>query len=192
MRTIQTSYIPKKGEAERPQYWHATLGSEYFSPSSHRIESINTALGRWVAHINALELPASLIEFIPVSVQEVPEDYNRTIYCGYNAGGRINAPLIVRGKTLPDLTAKPQWYSHKNAWEIWFRSSDHRQPLTPGQEEQLKEWFSPQLLKANTNELLITLKSRLFARTKKTVAEFVEGQRAYCDKIESSAAKVLG
>lgn len=196
MKSILTVYAAKKGETPQRQYWHATLGHEYFSPSSGRIENVERMLQEWVGHINRITLRDSKIEFVPVNVADIPEGYNRTCHCGYREYGSSGQgepidPLIVRGKPLPELTAKPQWYPHLNSWDIHFRSTEYDVSLTPGQRTQLKEWFQAQLLKATSEDLLATVKARVLATAKKNVESFIEGQRDYCRRVEALAAQLL-
>ena len=156
-------------------------------------------LRNWTERINAITLRSSKIEFIPVAVREVPEEYNRTIFCGYKpyrngydtAASEPVEPLIIRGKALPELTAQPKWYPHLGKFEVWFRSADYGTVLTDGQTKILKEWFEAQLLRATSEDLLATVRGRLIAQARKTMAEYTATQRKHCDEIDEAVGTAL-
>ena len=177
------------------QYWLPTLGDYYFSPSGHRIEMLVSSLQRWTAEVKGISLLSSQIEFIPVILADVPEDYNRTIFCGYETydrqgGSQIVSPLVVRGKALPELKAKTQWYPHLNKWEVWFTATG-RESLTPGQRKALQEWFGNQLIAATCEDLLEELKARTLARARNSIAAYLDGLREQSKKIEEATEEIL-
>ena len=195
--SVKTTYIPKKGEPERIQYWLPHL-DEYFSPSSHRIDMVQGALIDFIARIRGISFESGAIKFIPVIAEQLPENHDRTSYCGfrpygYDANGQRTTdriqPLVIRGVELGELTAKVQKFWKRGnpgdegtlQWGIYWHSDDVAH--TPGQLKQLAEWFDAQLLVANTPGLLDALKVRVLARAKASVIEYVKEHNGYAAKL---------
>lgn len=197
MRAIATYYYPKKGGPRQRQFWHPTLAVDYFSASSQRADLVAYSLNRWIQDLAKVTLRDSKIRLSPVTVADVPDDHTRLIHCGYTPsqtyGGPHTdpvSPIVVRGKALPELEARPQWYAHLGRWEISFRSEHYERALTPAQDTQLQEWFGDQLLEAVDEELLDTLKARLRGQVKKSLEEYVAGLRRCCQEVEEAGTRL--
>jgi hypothetical protein len=192
--SIKTTYIPKKGEPERIRYWLPTLGSEYFSPSSYRIDMVQHQLAQFIQRIKEISFNAGVIEFIPVISEQLSENHDRTSYCGfipygYDSNGQRTSdriqPIVIRGAELPEFTAKASkgWYGPEAkaaTWGIHYNGTS----LAPGQHKQLHEWFDAQLLAfGNTPGILDALKVRVLACAKASVVEYVREHNALCAKL---------
>jgi len=191
MKTIATTYNPSKSAQEYSQFWLPFLPNKYFSPYTCRIESLATELGRWVDSINNLKLHDSALAFIPVASGIIPDDHNRTVYCGFIDTGKPVAPIVIRGRALPELTAKTAWHPHENRMKIWFSSSDHHIPLTPGQVAQLETWFQEQLVNASTDHLLQAAIAALKTKAKEAVGDFIAKTQDQLDNIQKTVNILL-
>ena len=164
------------------------LNIDFFSPSSHRIESIPSQLEKWAEEVRRQTLKSSRLQFLPVSVAQTADDHDRTVLSGYQpTTGSANNPIIVRGQALPELTATPQWFPHENKWRVSFRPSAYGHKLSPGQQKKkLVEWFEEQLIWATSDTLLIQAKNRLLRQTQQHLANFLKDQQDYCRQIEET------
>lgn len=188
IKTIPTNYFPTGRSAPKIQYWLPVLDVEFFSPSSHRIESIPGKYRQWVKETQGVGLHESRLKFIPVTSPEVPEDYNRTVFCGFIPSYQAQPidPLVIRGQNLPEISALPQWFPHENKWHVRFRSTEYGGiSLTQGQQKKLAKWFEEQLIYATTSCLLEVVKARCLQGGRATLRDFTYNQRTYCNELDA-------
>lgn len=190
IKTLPTNYFPTSKSGPKVQYWLPILNVECFSPSSQRIESVGDKYRQWVTEVQGIRLRDSRLKFIPVTGPNIPEDYNRTVFCGFvpSYQGQPVAPLVIRGQILPEISAVPQWFAHENKWHVSFQSSDYGyNSLTQGQKKKLANWFEEQIIYATTDSLLETVKERCLQQGKNVLQEFVNNQLSYCNELSALA-----
>jgi hypothetical protein len=193
IKTIPTSYVPTAKSGPKVQYWLPELEVEFFSPSSQRIELVADSYRQWITGVQGVGLLDSRLKFVPVTSHEVPENYNRTVFCGFVPSYQTQPidPLVIRGHNLPEFFAKPRWFSHEKKWHVHFQSYNYgNNSLTQGQQKKLAEWFEEQLIYITTSNLLEMTKERYLQQGKNALWEFTHNQQRYCHELENLAESI--
>jgi hypothetical protein len=188
LKTIATNYLPTSKSAPKVQYWLPALNFDFFSPSSYRIETVFDKAKQWINSLQDIKLHDSLLQFIPVTKGEIPENYNRGDFCGFIPSAQTQPvqPIIIRAQALPEISATPQWFPQERKWRVSFRSSDHsNNTLTKAQREKLTEWFEEQIIFAVTDSLLEAVKFRTLNQMQQNLHNFIQSQRSYCADLET-------
>lgn len=161
MKALKIPYSPLKGQTD-VCFWHPSI-DPYFSPSQfHRYpKDIPRELRLF---LDKLYSERQAIKWTAVTLEDVPQDYNRTIYRGYSDGGEIKNPIIIRGRPLEEVEAKVQWYPHDSVSRVYF-SGNYSRPLSSGEKSKLEEWFGERLIAASTGALLYDLRKAVRDRS---------------------------
>lgn len=176
---ISTPYTPSKGKTAK-QHWLPSLRDAYFSPSSQRIECVASALTRWVDQTRSIatSTATSAVRWTAVIGADITGD-DRKEHTGYIADqqtGKAIDPIIIRGRELPEIVADVHYYAHESRYHVHFSSASYKCELTPGQREQLKEWFEDGIIAATTPANVKALVANEIAWAVKTTETWLAAQ----------------
>jgi hypothetical protein len=190
MKTLATTYKQTAKHEPETVYW-LPASDAYFCPQlpHHGFSYIARELREF---LEKLENSRLSIFWHPVTVEDVPESCNRTIYRGYeaNRGAGKNQPIIIRGQELGEVTAEISQWQFQGGLYCGFKG-EYSRPLSDGERNKLKEWFAESLINATTPELVAEFKAKVkaqaIARAKKFIHEHLEEAQKQLNEINSIA-----
>lgn len=116
------------------------------------------------------------VKWVPVTVEDVPEDYNRTIYRGYRAYPEqvLTNPLVIRGRELEEIEAQVRtWNRPEGKEKSCYWKGSYSRPLSDGERHKLSEWFDSTLIQETTPVLIYELRCKVYNRTLKDTKAFL-------------------
>lgn len=172
MKTIKTTHQATKKSEPETTFWFPSIDA-YFSPSQHErdVKNIPRHLREFLDKLMGLSLQE--VKWVPVTVEDVPEQHDRTIYRGYRTypEGVLIDPIIIRGKEQEEVEGTVRQWMTSNGKEksVWWKGR-----LSDGERKKFAELFDETLLLETTPVLIYDLRVRVKNRAIKDTVKFLQ------------------
>ena len=175
MKIIKVKYSPRKG-VNKEQFF--LLTANFGCPTIKNKED-------WQDYVKRImDGTFNRLIFFPVINADIPENYNRTHFCGYDGKNHIGEYRKVK---IPEFEVNVN-VNHSNQY-LYF-VSHCLSPMSQGLHKALKNWFEKELLTYVTDENLEDLKREIIRERKKklvsSIQESIRGKRRFINFLHNS------